>query len=112
MNTIPIQAVRDALAFAIVKRVARTDAQGKPLGRVAAYTYYAPLTTVTCRTRRYRSDGPQRRFPGAHFGPMFRGDLDRLLERTRLEHGLPEVRRTWGAGMRALQAEFRDGVLR
>ena len=35
-----------------------------------------------------------------------------LLSRVRLEHGLAEVRRTWGAGMRELQREFSNGVMR
>lgn len=112
MKVIPLKDVRTALMCAQVKRIARVDAQGKPLGRVAAYTYYAPLSTVGCRDRRFRSDGPQRRFPDMHFGPMFRGDLDRLVARVRRVRGLAEVRRTWGAGLRALQAELRDGVLR
>ena len=34
--------------------------------------------------------------------PMRRGHIGRLYERTRLFHGLPEVKRTWGAGIRAL----------
>lgn len=111
-KAIPLKDVRNALMFAQVKRISRVDAQGKPLGRVAAYSHYAPIGTVSCRDRCFRSDGAQWRFPEMHFGPMFRGDLDCVVERVRLHHGLPEVRRTWGAGLRALQAELRDGVLR
>lgn len=39
--------------------------------------------------------------------PLPRGHIARLYERVRLEHGLPEVRRTWRAGLRALRAEPR-----
>jgi hypothetical protein len=109
-KTIPLKDVRNALMCARVKQIARVDATGKPLGRVAAYTYFAPLTTVTCRSN-WR-DGPRRTFPDSHFGPLFNGDIDLVLARTRCLHGLAEVRRTWGAGMRALKIEFADGVMR
>lgn len=41
----------------------------------------------------------------AHVAPMARGHMAALITRTRLLHGLPEVRRTWGAGLRTLLAE-------
>jgi hypothetical protein len=39
-------------------------------------------------------------------GPLYAGRLAALLARVRLHFGRPEVQRTWGAGMRSLQAEF------
>lgn len=39
------------------------------------------------------------------FIPMDRGYIRRCFERTRRERGLHEVRRTWGAGIRALMSE-------
>lgn len=44
--------------------------------------------------------------------PMDRGLLLRAVERTRLQHGLDEVRRTWGTGLKALRAELGDHLLR
>lgn len=39
--------------------------------------------------------------------PMTRGHIGDLIERTRVCHGLAEVRKTWGAGIKALLAEPR-----
>lgn len=39
--------------------------------------------------------------------PLMRGHIGRLIERTRRQHGLAEVRRTWRTGLRALLAEPR-----
>ena len=46
-----------------------------------------------------------------HAQPMMRGHIGRLIERTRRVHGLHEIKRTWGTGLRALLAEPRH-VLR
>jgi hypothetical protein len=43
--------------------------------------------------------------------PLMRGRMLEVVERTRLHHGLPEVRRTWGAGLRAMLAETRGAVM-
>jgi hypothetical protein len=40
-------------------------------------------------------------------GPMGRGHLAELVLRTRLDHGLGEVRKTWHTGLRALLDEDR-----
>ncbi len=110
-KSIPLKAVRDALMFAVIRKaVARCENSDKPIARFAAYTYYAPLTSVTCRTARR---GQQRRaFPGLNTGLMERGDLDRLVRNVHLFHGAREVRKTWGQGLRALQAEIGTGVMR
>lgn len=39
------------------------------------------------------------------FVPMNNGRMTAVVERTRLVGGLKEVRRTWGCGLRAIQAE-------
>lgn len=39
--------------------------------------------------------------------PMERGHLAELVLKTRLNHGLAEVRKTWGAGLKTLLAEPR-----
>jgi len=108
-TTIPFSAVRMALKCAVIKKKPVAGIDGD-LCRAAAYSRYEPFTAVTCRTAR---PGQRRRnVPSAHFGAMNRGDLDRVLERVRLLHGLAEVRRTWGLGTRALRAEFGNGVMR
>lgn len=108
-KTIPLQAVKDVLMFAIVRITAqRNDRDGPFLCRTAAYTQ-TPTFNHTCREslKRFR---PARDIP-SNFSPMSKGDMERVLEKVRM-HGLPEVRKTFGAGMRALQAEFADGVMR
>lgn len=37
--------------------------------------------------------------------PMDRGHIATLIERVRWQRGLPEIRKTWGTGIRALLAE-------
>jgi hypothetical protein len=43
--------------------------------------------------------------------PMDRGGMHSVVERTRLLHGLPEVRRVWGTGLRAMLAETSGVIL-
>jgi hypothetical protein len=108
-KTIPLRAVQDALMFAIVRITARrSDRYGPFLCRTAAYTQN-PTFNHSCKES-LRRWGPRMDVP-VHFGPMYKGDLPRVLQTVRM-HGLPEVRKTFGAGMRALQAEFADGVMR
>jgi hypothetical protein len=38
---------------------------------------------------------------------MDRGHISELFERVRLHHGIPEVRKTFGCGIKALRAEPR-----
>lgn len=111
---IPLTSVRDALLFARVRRAVPVAQDGRPLARCAAYTQNPCLTPMACREARRWPAGvrPRRVEIVGHFGPMHAGDLVELLQRVRREHGLAEVRRTWGAGMRALQANFAQGVMR
>jgi hypothetical protein len=107
-KTIPLQAVSDALMCAVI-RLKSLRADGQRHGRVAAFTQ-VPFWQSTCRDRvRHR---PPVRVMKQTFSPMHTGDMDRVLERTRLHHGLKEVRRTWGAGYRALVNEFNSTVMR
>lgn len=107
MNTIPLKAVQDALMLAAVKSKAGCI-DGKPVACFGAFTQYPDFFDACCRrTRRTANSAPR-----SNFGPMSRGNLDRTLERVRCEHGLPEVRRTWSAGLRAMKAELADGMLR
>lgn len=65
------------------------------------------VNTQSCDRRRgaYRLPCPPLMLPMNH------GDLLRTVERSRLQRGLPEVRRTWGCGLRALQAELAQHCL-
>ena len=104
-KTIPLKAVQDALMLAVV----RSKRAEMRLGRFAAFSQY-PMHNIGCREAS-RGYAPYPPMPMA-FGPMCSGYLDRLLPRVRCEHGLAGVRKIWGAGLRALQAEFANGVMR
>lgn len=104
-KTIPLKAVKDALMLAIV-RSKRADMH---LGRYAAFSQY-PVHNAACREA-LRGAAPQP-FIHLNFGPMYRGELYRLLPRVRCESGLAGVRKIWGAGLRVLQAEFAQGMMR
>lgn len=101
-KTIPLDAVK--LAWV----TARARQFGMSLDRFAAYTD-CPLLGIDCDDA-IRGRMPYR-LPPCHFLPMSRGGMDRVLNRTRMEHGLQEVRRTWGAGYRSLQKEFSTSVM-
>ncbi|MDF3822576.1 hypothetical protein P3G55_21930 [Leptospira sp. 96542] len=105
-KSIPLKAVQDALMMCQLRAVAQRDAKGRPFARGAAYTQ-DPSLLPTCR-----SHASARRLPvlESHGPFMRRGDMQRVLDTVRM-HGLPEVRRTFGAGMRQMQAEFARGVL-
>lgn len=106
---IPLRAVQDVLMFAKVRRIGLRDGTVQPLARCAAYTQN-PHLNISCREamRGHRPYPLQQH----HFSPMHQGDMQRVLARVRCEHGLPEVKRTWGAGLRAMRAEFEQGVMR
>ncbi len=107
-KAIPLKDVRNALMCARIRQAGTPSRESKPLGRCAAFTQY-PLLNISCSEAR-RGHRPYP-FQQHHFGVMSRGDLGRVLERTHWG-GLAQVRRTWGCGMRALQAEFSDSVMR
>jgi hypothetical protein len=72
-----------------------------------------PWLPVDCATSsRHSRPGliaDARRLGARASGPqlLLRGHIARLIERTRLEHGLAEIRRTWRIGLRTLLAEPR-----
>lgn len=107
--TIPLGAVRNAVICGQARAAGARAYAGRPMGRFAAWSRY-PALNVACDESRHGLRG----WPhvAQYFGPMFRGDLERLLVRVRSHCGLPEVHRTWGAGPRALGHEFDDGVMR
>ena len=101
-NAIPLDAVRAALTGCAVK--AKRDRQGKPTGRVAAFTRYQHF--APCCSRK---GVPADTF--IHFAVMEHGELSRLVDRVIAEHGADAVRHIWGVGVRALKAEIGAGVL-
>lgn len=108
-KTIPLRALQDALMSTMIRIKTRgREIGGKPHGRAAAYTQN-PNFNISCREA-LRGHRPYPYLP-SNFSPMFAGDMERVLKTVRM-HGLPEVRKTFGDGMRALQAEFADGVMR
>ena len=72
---------------------------GRPASRWAAMSN--GVNTQDCDRRRgaWRLNCPPLMLPMNH------GSLTHAIDRTRLVGGLPEVRRTWGCGLRAIQAE-------
>lgn len=107
-QAIPLNAVRDALMFAKVRcSSVYNKGRSQPLARFAAYTEYPDNLGSGCQRKRPALEACAQ----LNFGLMERGNLLRLLERVRL-NGLPEVRATWGCGLRALKAEFADRFLR
>lgn len=106
VKTIPLSAVVTALCTACLRGTRTED--GRPIGRFAAYSNY-PAVNISC-AQALRGHKPYRLTP-SHVGPMYRGELGAVLERVRRRHGLAGVRKTWGAGMRALSAEFAEVVM-
>lgn len=105
-KAIPLEDVRNALMCAVV-RLKATAPDGQRFGRCAAMTQTV-FWGVTCRDRR---PGKPRVQVRQTFTVMHAGDMDHLLQRVRLDRGLVEVRKTWGAGYRALQSEFNGSTV-
>lgn len=103
VKTIPLDAVRLAYVTAKARRLGIAADS-----RFAAFTD-CPLVGIDCEDA-LRGMKPYR-VGRCHFLPVTRGDMHKVLERTRTVRGLQEVRRTWGIGMRALQAEFAKAVM-
>lgn len=110
-KSIPLQSVRDVLMFHRVRRVAART--GQQLARCAAFTQNPHLNDACREAQRYGRPSARMRLC-LTFGPMHAGDLQRVIERTRQQHGVAEVRRTWGQGVRALEKQLKGsgGVMR
>ncbi|MBK1612082.1 hypothetical protein CKO44_01170 [Rubrivivax gelatinosus] len=108
-KAIPVKAVSDALMCAVTRlKTKGREATGQRHGRCAAFTQVPHAFVFRCQdARRHRSPWPQQPY---HFAPMDAGDLEAVAQRVRLEHGLAEVRRIWGKGLRAMQSD--GGVMR
>lgn len=94
-----IKAEHVLLALVARKIAARQIASGERGARWAAMSNGVSTQSCDRRRRAYRLPCPPL------MQPMHRGNLAEVVERTRLVGGLPEVRRTWGLGLRAMQAE-------
>lgn len=90
----------------VARKIASLQVEGgKPAARWAAMSNGVSTQDCSRRPSAYRLPVPPLMMP------MHRGQFDRLLERTRRAYGLDEVRRIWGCGLRALQAETRNPCL-
>ena len=70
----------------------------------------APVIEIDCSHRnRLRNIDDALRYGSfdSQVTPLHRGHISQLYMRTRLNHGLAEVKKTWGVGLKALQAEPR-----
>ena len=105
-KTIPLKAVSDALFMAVIKvKRASANTAGKPQIRSAAFTDVPSSYAPRCSKKRRNTP-----LKAIHSGFMDHGDLDRVVSRVHYEHGPDEVRRIWGQGMRAMQAEIAGGL--
>lgn len=95
------------LELALVSAKMRRNNHGRTC-LLAAMTEQ-PLVKVDCHKRNVRpADIERARQYGlcrAMCQPMDRGHIATLIERVRWQRGLPEIRKTWGTGIRALLAE-------
>jgi hypothetical protein len=109
VKTIPIKAVSDALMCAVIRLKMRgREPHGKSLARTAAFTQVPhPFVHRCLEAMRGHARRPHQPW---YFSPMDAGDLEHLLRRARIEHGRAEVRKTWGCGVRVLQAEIKEGM--
>lgn len=70
----------------------------------------APVIEIDCSRRnrmRNLDDALSYGYFDSQITPLHRGHISQLYMRTRLNHGLAEVKKTWGVGLKALQAEPR-----
>lgn len=75
-----------------------------------AATTATSFISVDCsdaRRLRMRDEAMRWGLSRANVTPLDRGHIADLYERVRTLHGLTEVRKTWGVGIKALQAEPR-----
>jgi len=96
------------IKFALFTSRLRRTSNGR-VCQIAAVTI-GPLIEVDCSTAgrlRMRDDAIRLGKSRVTVTPMDRGHIARLIERTRQQHGLKEVRKTWGLGIKALLAEPR-----
>lgn len=100
----PRRILAEHLELALV--AARMRLSSPHLARFAATTGH-PNYFGSCRPRTPWKAPVTHAHPG-HNTPalltMATGDIAKVIERTRLNHGRDEVRRTWGLGIRQLRA--------
>ncbi len=106
MNTTAIKAEHVALVLAAAKLRRSTGGSTCALCALSR----GPMLQLDCSTSKsphFLETALRLRYAGARVTPMQRGGIALLYERTRRERGTAEVRRTWGAGIKALRAEPR-----
>lgn len=80
--------------------------------RMHGVARFAAMSDGTDTNSCSRRSGHYRIQHGPLMVPMNRGQMRTVVERTRLHHGLDEVRRTWGIGLRAMRAANESSVMR
>ena len=103
-QTIKVSDLKLALAACRLRRYT-----GGKTCQIAAITA-GTIIEVDCRSAgrlRLRTDALRLGKSRLTVTPMNRGHIGDLIERTRVFHGLAEVRKTWGVGIKALLAEPR-----
>ena len=105
-HTIPLKAVELALMTAKMRR--------NNQGRTALLAAYTPrlVAGVDCHqgiapSAATLAHAKQEGMRVEHAALMERGHIHKVIERTRNLHGLPEVRKTFGAGLKELASEHR-----
>lgn len=103
-QAIPLASVELALFSARMRR--------RNHGRTCllAATAPLPILEVDCsrRTRNtssWREEAVRLGLSNCTATPLHRGRIAEVIDRTRLFHGLLEVRKTWGVGIKALKSE-------
>ena len=103
-HTIRLDSIQLVLSAAKLRRY--TNGRTCALAALTA----GPVLHADCSTTnrlRLRDDALRVGNYKAIVTPLERGHLTELVLRTRLHHGLAEVRKTWGTGLRALLDEPR-----
>lgn len=102
-HTIPLPALELALFSAKLRR--RSHGGTAQLCAVTA----APVLALECGRSgsrpSWRAECKRLGLGSVHTTPLQRGHIQDLVQRVRLHHGLAEVRRTWGCGLKEMLAE-------
>lgn len=100
-------ALSDVKLALLTARMRRNS--GGQVCQIAAVTAGTTIA-VDCSTPgrlRMRADAMRMGKSRVTASPLDRGHIAYLIERVRWQHGLGEVRKTWGVGIKALRAEPR-----
>ncbi len=93
----------------VSRKIAAYQAKAEPEKACRWAAMSAHLNTGDCECR----DRPVWRFRArSMLSPLQSGYLHRVVEQVRMRHGPDGVRKIWGKGYRAMQAETQSAVIR